>query len=120
MTRPEAVNRGVLDDLLATVGNDSTFLAELIDTYLVDGVGLLAAVELAIADRNADDLRRAAHSLKSNSATLGARALAALCLELEEQARRGDLTGALERSLALRAAFADVELDLQALRPVES
>jgi HPt (histidine-containing phosphotransfer) domain-containing protein len=37
-------------------------------------------------------IRKAAHSLKSSSASLGAKILAELCRTLEQQARNGDLT----------------------------
>src|SRR5438093_11708870 len=117
MTRPEAVDRATLNDLLETTGNDSAFLAELIDTYLVDAVALLDAMRQAIARSDTEQLRRAAHSLKSNSASLGAGALSGLCLELEQLARQGVLEGAAGRLVNLEAAYVDVERELRALRP---
>jgi HPt (histidine-containing phosphotransfer) domain-containing protein len=112
----DSIDRAVLNDLQDTTGNDPAFLVELIDIYLVDTVGLLRAMEQAIRDTQTEPLRRAAHSLKSNSASLGARTLAGLCLEMEQQGRDGMLDGAPERLAGIVAAFSDVERDLRALR----
>ena len=48
------------------------FLAEMIDTFLDDAPGLMAEIEGAVASGDAAALRRAAHTLKSNSRTFGA------------------------------------------------
>jgi len=114
MTGSPAIDRATLATLLATTGNDSAFLADLIDTYLVDAAALVAAMQHAVAAANAGELRRAAHSLKSSSASLGASALATLCADVEELARAGGLTGAAERVEHMQAAFADVERELRA------
>ena len=50
----------------------------------------------SVDGKDADELRRAAHTLKSNGATLGAERFSALCRELEQRARDGDLEGASE------------------------
>jgi HPt (histidine-containing phosphotransfer) domain-containing protein len=77
MTEP--VDRSTLAELVATTGDEPAFLAELIDTYLDDAPSLLAAMRSG----GTEELRRAAHTLKSNSATFGARRLAELCRRLE-------------------------------------
>ena len=117
MAEPDVVDRAALDALLETTGGDPAFLAEPIDTYLGDSVGLLAAMRQAIAVANAEELRRAAHSLKSNSASFGARTLASLCQELEQRARNGVREGAPERLAHIETAYAAVEDGLRALRP---
>ena len=117
MAERNAVDRGVLDQLRHSTGGDPAFLAELIDTYLDDSAGLLASIRQAIAEPNAPELRRAAHSLKSNSASFGAGPLASLCRELELRARDGRLDGAREQLAQIEAAYAEVERELRALRP---
>jgi histidine phosphotransfer protein HptB len=79
-------------ELLETTGNDPSFVIELIDTYLTDSVGLLETMQRSIDTADADGLRRAAHSLKSNSATFGARTLVAECLGLEHRRATGSLS----------------------------
>jgi HPt (histidine-containing phosphotransfer) domain-containing protein len=114
------IDRGTLDELLATTGDDPAFLAELIDTYLSDAAVLLATMHQAAVAGSSDELRRAAHSLKSNSASLGARELASLCLEVEQQARAGALDGAAERVVAIEVAFAEVASELRELQRAAS
>ena len=117
MAEPDVIDRAALDALLETTGGDAGFLAELIDTYLGDSVGLLAVMRQAIAVANPEELRRAAHSLKSNSASFGAHTLASLCQELEQRARNGVLEGAPGRLAHIETAYAAVEDALRALRP---
>ena len=71
-----------LDQLLELGGGDRTFVVEVIDDYLEDSAALLSVLR----DATGEDLRRAAHSLKSTSASVGAARLAALCLEVEHAA----------------------------------
>ena len=116
MTVPEVIDRAVLRALLATVGDDPEFLAELIDSYFDDTATLIPALRGATRDGDAEALRRSAHSLKSNSATFGATALAALCQDLETRARDGDLVDAGARVAAIEAEYARVQPALAAAR----
>jgi len=87
-----ALDAGALDALRELGGDD--FLGELIDTFLDDAPGVLAALRRSLDEGDVDGLRRAAHTLKSNGATFGAREFSELCRRLEEQARTGELDGA--------------------------
>jgi HPt (histidine-containing phosphotransfer) domain-containing protein len=111
------IYRAALDNLLETTGNDPAFLAELIDTYLTDSVVVLADMRQSIVSADSETLRRAAHSLKSNSATFGALHLSGMCRELEQQARQGSFDGAAKRVQAIEAAFDQVQRELRTLRP---
>jgi HPt (histidine-containing phosphotransfer) domain-containing protein len=84
--------------LLETVGGDRAFLAELIETYLADSPGLLDEMRVALTADDRVALRRAAHTLKSTSSSLGALELAATCRELE-----GAASDAAPAELATRA-----------------
>ena len=116
MSEPEVIDRVAVNDLLETTGNDPAFMVELIDTYLVDSAALLATMEQAVSGGDVEALRRAAHSLKSNSASLGARTLSSLCQALEYQARDGDLEDAPARLVKLTSSFADAQRELLAMR----
>lgn len=107
----------VIDELKEATGRDPAFLAELIDTYLEDSAALLAAMRQAIAAADAAEVRRAAHSLKSNSASFGAGPLANVCRELEHRARDGRLDDAAEHLARIETAYAEVERELRSLRP---
>lgn len=70
------------------------FVAELVDTFLEEGPRMLRDLEGALAARDAERFRRAAHSLKSNSNTFGALRLATQAKDLElgglDHASRGE------------------------------
>ena len=108
---PEALER-----LLDMVGGDIEFLDELIETYLDDAPTQLRAMRAATEAGDMGELVRPAHSLKTNSANMGAEALAGLCRSLETEARGGAVRGALERVAQAEAAFATVRVALLALR----
>ena len=67
-------------------------VVELIDLYLEDAPRKLALILEAAAGADEESLRRAAHSLKGSSASLGAFGAATLCAELE-RADCGDSSG---------------------------
>jgi CheY-like chemotaxis protein len=69
-------------------------LAELIDLYLADAPGRIAALAAAVEKLDLESLRTAAHSLKGSSSNLGARKLARLASRLEQAVRTGGLEGA--------------------------
>ena len=75
------IDRATYDELKDTAGAD--FVAELVDTFLVEAPRLLDDLRRAYDKRDADVFRRSAHSLKSNGNTFGARTLGALAKELE-------------------------------------
>jgi CheY-like chemotaxis protein len=89
------IDRTAFERLTTTMGG--AFVTELIDTFVEDARELIATLRRALAERDLDAFRRAAHSLKSNSETLGAAGLAAPARELEAMARAGSLDGAGDR-----------------------
>ncbi len=69
----------------------SDFVNELMDTFLEDTLGLIAQMRGALAKKDAESFRRAAHTIKSNAATFGASHLSSLARELEGKGRDNDL-----------------------------
>jgi PAS domain S-box-containing protein len=102
--RPEGLDQGALARLVSSFGEDEEgwqALGELLDAFLEDAPTQIAALRGAIERGDAEETRRAAHTLKSNAATFGAQSLSELCRELETLGRRGDLgaaPGLLERA----------------------
>jgi len=86
------IDAATFAELQDSAGAD--FVKELVQTFLEEAPAMLAELRQALAAGQADAFRRAAHSLKSNSLTFGALALAALARELElgglDAARRPD------------------------------
>jgi HPt (histidine-containing phosphotransfer) domain-containing protein len=97
-------------ELQASAGED--FTRELIDTFFEEAPAMLADLRTALAARDADAFRRAAHSLKSNSQTFGALALAALARDLELKGLPPDAVPLA----ALEAAYGRAAAALKGLR----
>ena len=73
---------------------EPAFLVELIDVYLIDSPQLIEQIRTGLAAGDVETVRRAAHSLKSNSASFGANQLANAARELELIAKGGTMDGA--------------------------
>jgi HPt (histidine-containing phosphotransfer) domain-containing protein len=83
---------------------DAGFVNELVETFLDDAPKLIATLRSTAADPDAGAFRRAAHTLKSNSSTFGASALAAIARDLESRGpEAASQLGALEQAYALAA-----------------
>ena len=108
------INRAVYAELRDTTGAE--FVAELVDTFLEEGPGMLAELRDAHADDNLERFRRAAHSLKTNGNTFGALKLPALAREFElkglDPERNRDEVALAE----LEAKYARAAAELKTLR----
>ena len=111
-----AVDPAALDRLLEMTGGDPEFLAELIDTFLEDGTAQLTALRDAVAAGDPEAAVRPAHSLKSNSASMGADQLADVCRALEADARSGRIDDGPARVAAAAAMFEEVRSALLTVR----
>src|SRR6476660_9435455 len=92
------------------------FLREVIDAFLADAPALIATLRSSLDEQGAEELRRAAHTLKSNGATLGAQEFAELCRTLEQRAKEGELDGAGELIDRIEQEYRPLEEALSALR----
>lgn len=116
MTKQSVIDPAVWADLLESLGDDADFVAELLETYFDDSSRLLAAMQEALSTGNAEDLRRAAHSLKSSSASFGAIRLSNKCKELEDMGKAGALEGAAEQIDHIAAEYAKTRAALEAIQ----
>jgi len=80
---PAAIDMESLDELEHSVGDDREFVRELVETYLDDAPTLIAHIASGISAGDVERVNRAAHTLKSNSASVGALGLSAMARELE-------------------------------------
>jgi CheY-like chemotaxis protein/HPt (histidine-containing phosphotransfer) domain-containing protein len=111
-----AVDRRMLDELLALAGGDHDFVAEMIDSYLTTAPDLLQKLRDASAQQDAAGLRLAAHTLKSGSKDMGATALADLFSRLETLGQQGELAAAAALIAQVDARFPQVAAALTAAR----
>lgn len=118
-----AVRRGDAVDasILARLRNgqepdEPDLVAELIEIFLEHTPSGLAAIREAVATRDSAALNQAGHRLKSGSAQLGARRMSALCAQLEQMGRNGQLDGTEALVVELEAEFERVRDELEAER----
>lgn len=112
---PESeISLTVIKELKETVGAD--FIVELVDTYAEETPKLFTELRTALAEKNCETFRRAAHSIKSTSNSLGALKFGELAKELEYMGRDGDLSNAPKKVDFLAAVYNDVEKNLKDLK----
>jgi CheY-like chemotaxis protein/HPt (histidine-containing phosphotransfer) domain-containing protein len=109
-----SLDDGALENLRDLGGDE--FLGEVIDAFLGDAPALIATLRRSLDETNTEELRRAAHTLKSNGATLGAEGFAGLCRTLEHSAKAGDLAEAPTLVDRIEQQYRPLEEALSALR----
>ncbi len=108
------IDLSVYQELKDNTGAD--FIVELIDTFLDDTPRQIQEMRRALPAGDTETFRRAAHSLKSNSATFGARHLSELARELEMLAKENQLGQVGERIAAVDDEYTRVAKDLTDLK----
>ncbi|MCK9375610.1 MAG: response regulator [Syntrophobacterales bacterium] len=94
------------------------FIGEVLAVFTEDAPELLRNLQQALADGDAELFRRAAHTLKSNSAAFGADRLAELARELEGLGKAGSLAGVGDKVARAEAEYGRVQQALQELTQV--
>ncbi|HEY7025850.1 MAG TPA: Hpt domain-containing protein [Candidatus Limnocylindrales bacterium] len=124
---PPAVDRESLDELEHSVGDDRAFLRELVETYLDDAPRQIATIRSGIASGDVEATNRAAHTLKSTSASIGALGLSAMARELQtmtavETTAASDLTEPDVTALVevIATEYENVRSELESLVPADS
>lgn len=102
-------------DFRETMGAD--FIGEVIAVFNEDAPELLKNLEQALVGNDAELFRRAAHSLKSNSAAFGAEILAGLARELEMMGKECRLAEAAEKVALTAAEYQRVQQALKEMVP---
>jgi HPt (histidine-containing phosphotransfer) domain-containing protein len=107
-------DRGVLLQLQEELGGAEA-LREVIVTFLDGTPRFLTALRDAAGRGDAPGIQKAAHTLKSSSAMLGATTLSARCAELERLSRAGTVVpDVLSRVAAIEALYDAAALALKA------
>jgi len=113
-TRP-SLDAGALQNLRDLGGDD--FLLEVVEAFLTDAPALIASLRSSLEQQNGEELRRAAHTLKSNGATLGAEEFAELCRTVEQQVKAGRLEDLSQLVDRIEREFPPLRDALNSLRP---
>jgi two-component system sensor histidine kinase/response regulator len=117
----DPIDRQALEPILAMERAGRTgLLRRIVGLYLEDAPGGIQALRDAVASREVEAARKAAHGLKSSSANVGALRLSGLCREMEEMARSGDLTAAVAKLQEIEREYERVAAALAAGIAVET
>lgn len=79
-----AVDERVLKDMF---GEDHAQFLEILESFVAPSQKIVSDMAAGLRERDAERIKDAAHQLKSSSRTIGAGALADVCLDLEKAAR---------------------------------
>jgi PAS domain S-box-containing protein len=93
------------------------FVTEVVDVFLSDAPALITSLSESLERQDAEELRRAAHTLKANGATLGAVAFANACRIVEQHAKEGRLDGVAQLVAEIEHEYQTLQ---QALAPLRS
>jgi|SRR5688572_5130132 HPt (histidine-containing phosphotransfer) domain-containing protein len=107
------LDMNTFNSLKESTGAD--FIGELIDAFLDDAPGLIEKMKTSLSAGDAENFRRATHSMKSNAATFGCMELAELARELEAMGRDNNLQIG-NRLAQMEEALHEVESQLRALK----
>lgn len=108
----------VIESLRELGGEDEPdLLLELVDLFLDDSQRRIEQMQLALERGNLEEVARAAHTIKSAAANMGARLLSGLCTEIEALARQSRTGGLEERARSCAVVF---EATAEALRGVDA
>jgi HPt (histidine-containing phosphotransfer) domain-containing protein len=94
----------------------SSFVVELIDTFLNSTQAIVDALYTSISTKDATLFTRSAHTLKSNGAVFGAKVFSSLALELETVGKTAELSTLLPKVDQLKAEHQQVCRELVDLR----
>ncbi len=108
-----ALDTAVIESLRQlTPPGEPDVLKEVLQLFLDDVPGRIERLRTAWQGGNAVEVQRAAHSLKGSAGNIGAHALHAICHQLDELGRSGDLAEAEDLVPALAAEYARVEAEI--------
>jgi PAS domain S-box-containing protein len=110
------VDSAALERLVKIIGDEPGPLAALIDAFHDDVQRLVDSARRGLQQGQADEVRRAAHTLKSTAATFGATRLSELSRSLESPASSGMLEGAADLIPRIEAEYQAVRIALETVR----
>jgi CheY-like chemotaxis protein len=110
------LDSAALERLVKIIGDEPGPLAALIDTFHDDVQRLVDSARRGLQQGQAEEIRRAAHTLKSTGATFGATRFSELSRSLESLASSGTLDGAADLIHRVEAEYQAVRNALETVR----
>lgn len=110
------IDATALDSYRSAFGEEGdAFVADLFETYLRDAPELLANLRQSLDSGDAKTFERMAHTLKSNSALIGAMQISELCEEMEAIGKSGALEQAVDKIGPVLSEFEEVKIELRSI-----
>jgi histidine phosphotransfer protein HptB len=113
MSDNQWIDERTMRELREVVGDE--FIPELIRAYLEETPMLIKDLQEALAVGDANTFTRAAHSIKSSSASLGALDFSAQAKELEMIGKSGDISQAGDKLIQFTGSYSNIETALKDL-----
>ncbi len=114
--RAAVLQPAALERLMKITGDDPGLLTSLIDTFSNDVPRLIDSARRGLQQGRPDEVRRAAHTLKSNGATFGAMSFSELNRTLESLASSGPLEEMANLIAQIEAEYEAVRIALETMR----
>jgi HPt (histidine-containing phosphotransfer) domain-containing protein len=99
--------------LLESMENDAEFLKTIIEIFLADCPGKMAAIRAGVAAINLREVMQASHSLKGSVSVFGAKSAVEAAQKLESMGREGKQEGLNEALAQLEREMAVVTFALE-------
>ncbi len=93
------------------------FIAEILANFYTNTRELLASLDKFLKQNNVDEFVRAVHTLRSTSATVGAKRVSNLATDLETRGGSEPLSNLLPLVLELNEAYEEAERKLKEIYP---
>lgn len=107
------VDDATFTKLAGIIGSGPDGIGDLVDTFLSSAPATVEEMREAAEDGDMEALSSAAHKLKGEAGTFGARRLQAFCKALELEARDGGVDDPVERVDAVEAVYEETAADLE-------
>lgn len=108
----KTVDHEVLAQLRTFLGNE---VDDLLREFLTTTPERLQQFAVALGQNDPLKAAQIVHALKSSSGNLGLMVFSALCRDIEEQLRRGEVAGAVQWPNSLQQALFEADASLQTL-----
>jgi histidine phosphotransfer protein HptB len=114
MTDPVVLDSAILQAFRESLGpNSGEVFNTVLQLFVSDAPSLVLALQKSLQANDLRAMQRAAHTLRSNSQTVGATGLAGLSRDLETSCRLGDRSHWAEQVTAIETLFPQVLLAVQ-------
>jgi two-component system, sensor histidine kinase and response regulator len=99
-------------ELLARVGGDHEFLAEVVQLFLNDCPKQLAELSEAVSKQDAVKIQRLAHAVKGQVSNLASETATVAAMRLELMGKEGNIPGAREQLSLLEGSIEQLKIAL--------